>query len=80
MLHYLEDFVFVDPPGSRDAVQAMSTATSVFNELGAPVVTHKTEGPSDQVSFLGFIVNTEVFQMRLRNDKLWQLKALVREW
>ena len=80
VLHYLDDFLFVGPPRFRDAAQAMVMATSVFSELGAPVVTHKTEGPSAQVSFLGFMVDTEAFQMRLPNDKLRWLKALVREW
>ena len=80
LLHYLDDFLFVGHPGSQEASRAKDIATAVFSELGVPIATHKTEGPSTQVSFLGFLIDTQAFQLRLPEDKLARLKELVRDW
>ena len=45
-LHYLDDFLFIGAPGSLEAATAKAQAASVFQELGAPIASHKTEGPS----------------------------------
>ena len=80
ILHYLDDFLFIGPPGSHDATMAREIAEAVFGELGVPIAAHKTEGPAVQVSFLGFIVDTSTFQLRLPEDKLARLKELIQTW
>ena len=80
LLHYLDDFLFVGPPGSQDAAIAGQVATAVFQDLGVPVAVHKTEGPATQVTFLGFQVDTLACQLRIPDDKLARLQNLVREW
>ena len=61
LLHYLYDFLFLAPPGSQEASRVKELATVVFRELGTPVTAHKTEGPSTQVTFLGFGLDTDAF-------------------
>ena len=80
LLHYLDDFLFVGPPGSQDAAIAGQVATAVFHELGMPVAVHKTEGPATKVTFLGFQVDTLACQLRIPDDKLARLQDLVHEW
>ena len=80
LLHYLDDFLFVGPPGSQDAAIAGQVATAVFHELGMPVAVHKTEGLATQVTFLGFQVDTLACQLRIPDDKLACLQDLVHEW
>ena len=58
LLHYLDDFLFSGPPGSKKAAMAHDQAISAFRELGVPVATHKTEGPATQVTFLGIDIDT----------------------
>ena len=73
---YLDDFLFIGPPGFQEAAWAEGVATAVFEELGVPIAMHKTEGPSTQVSFLGFLVDTQALQLRLPDDKLARLREL----
>ena len=40
------------------------------------VAVHKTEGSSTQVTFLGFLLNTDAFQLRLPEEKLEQIREL----
>ena len=51
MLHYLDDFVIVGKAGSceRDLTKGLSCCS----KLGVPVATHKTEGPTSDLAFLG---------------------------
>ena len=80
LLHYLDDFLFIVPPGSQEATRIKEMATMVFRELGAPVADHKTEGPSTQVTFLGFLLDTEEFQLKLPQEKLARMREMVHGW
>ena len=52
-------------------------ATTVFRDLNDPLAAHKMEDPFTQVTFLGFVLDTEVFQVRLPQEKLDQMRELV---
>ena len=80
VLHYLDDFLFVCPPGSSEARHMRDLATTIFADLGAPISAHKTEGPSAQITFLGFLIDTDEFQLRLPEDKLARLRELINAW
>ena len=80
LLHYLDDFLLVGPPGSPEASIARDRAMAVFEQLGTLVATHKTEGPSAQVTFLGFLIDTQAFQLRLPDEKLERLRELIQTW
>ena len=80
LLHYLDDFLFVVPPNSREAAGIRDLAAAVFSDLGVPIAAHKTEGPSAQATFLGFRVDTEARQLRLPDEKLARMQELVRSW
>ncbi len=55
-------------------------ANEVFSQAGIPVATHKTEGPSTTVTFLGILIDTDQFQLRLPVEKLARLRSLVALW
>ena len=80
LLHYLDDFLFFQPPGEAFSLDTRTTATSVFQELGVPVADHKTEGPSSRVTFLGFVIDTRAFQVSLPDDKLSRLQEMIALW
>lgn len=45
--------------------------------LGIPVAVQKTEGPSTTLVFLGILIDTYAFELRLPIDKLSRLQDLV---
>ena len=49
-------------------------------ELGVPVATHKTEGPSCQLTFLVMHIDTVKMELNLPPDKLARFSEMVREW
>ena len=58
----------------------MATVLAVFADAGIPVAERNTEGPATLVTFLGILVDTVQFQLRLPSDKLAWLQVMVRQW
>ena len=78
--HYLDDFIIVAPPNSRRCASDLRTLVSVCETLGVPLATHKTEGPTTCLSFLGIELDTVAGELRLPTGKLHRLQALLQEW
>ena len=49
IIHYLDDFFFLGPPGSVECMKSLKLALETCAELGVPVVPHKVEGPASRV-------------------------------
>ena len=64
-LHYLDDFLFMGPPGQAACATALETALDTCRQLGVPVAAHKTEGPTTQLTFLGIQVATHAMSLSL---------------
>ena len=79
-LHYLDDFLLVGAPNSTECAQALQSTLQACQELGVPVATHKTEGPSCQLTFLGIRIDTLKMEISLPPDKLTYVTAMVLEW
>ena len=58
VLHYLDDFIIIGPPGSPICQESMSTLDRVCAELGIPIAEHKRDGPSTCIVFLGIEIDT----------------------
>ena len=65
LLHYLDDFLLFGTLGTLEAASAAVMAMEVLANAGVPVAAYKTEGPSIAVSFLGIMVDTVLFPLRL---------------
>jgi len=79
-LHYLDDFLFVATPNSQQGAHFLALALEILGWLGIPVASHKTEGPSTTLVFLGILIDTHAFELRLPGDKLARLQALLQTW
>ena len=79
-LHYLDDFLLLGAPDSKQAAAAMEIALSIFHVLGIPIATHKTEGPATALGFLGILIDTQAFELRLPAEKLARLQESLRLW
>ena len=79
-IHYLDDFLLMGDPHTEEATMALSTSLNVLDHLGFPVATHKTEGPSHCITFLGIVIDTKAFELRLPVDKVQRLQGLAKSW
>ena len=79
-LHYLDDFLVLGPPDQPDCGQALATTLALCSELGFPVPSEKTEGPSTTLTFLGIEIDTAQQQVRLPQDNLHRLSATIATW
>ena len=48
--------------------------------LGIPVAVHKTEGPATSLIFLGIMIDTHTFELRLPEEKLACLQGQLHSW
>ena len=63
--HYLDDFVLVGPPGSRDCSRFLQVALGVCRDSGFPVAEEKTVGPTTLIPLLGIELDSERLELRL---------------
>jgi hypothetical protein len=73
LIHYLDDFLFIGAPSTDEGKEALALALWILEYLGVPVAAHKTEGPATVVTFLGILVDTRTFELRLPQDKIHHL-------
>lgn len=60
--YYLDDFLIQDQPNSISPTDGPAGVRPVGN---ASIATHKTEGPSTKLTFLGIHIDTEAMQLSL---------------
>ena len=58
LLHYLDDFLLVGPPGKDTCREAMYSVLLVCDQLGIPVASEKLKGPITTLTFLGIVLST----------------------
>ena len=63
--HYLDDFVMVGAPATNECMRSLDILMSACRELGVPIATHKCEGPSACLTFLGIEVDTQNLELKL---------------
>ena len=79
ILHYLDDFIIITPPGSAEGQKCLAILDRVCSALRLPIAEHKREGPTTYLVFLGIEINTFTFMLHLPADKLQWLQALLIE-
>ena len=80
MCHYLDDFLIVGPPGSPRCAQDLDLFLRHLSWLGVPIAEEKIEGPVTRITFLGIEIDSERQVLRLPQEKLAALKALILTW
>ena len=67
-LHYLDDFLFLGAPDSLQGAESLAIALRVF------------EGPTTVLVFLGILIDTQAFELRLPVDKLARMQETICSW
>ena len=79
-LHYLDDFLFMETSNSGSSSTVRQTALEILGQLGIPVATHKTVGPTSALTFLGILINSHTFELQLPTEKLLRTQQLLSQW
>ena len=79
LLHYLENFIAVGPPDSPVCGSNMQKLCDTCAELGVPVATEKTMGPTTCLTVLGIKVDTDLLELHLPQEKVQRVKEMVQE-
>ena len=80
IMHYLDDFLLFGSPGTSDSQKALNTVMQECSRSGVPIAEHKTEGPTEVLTFLGIEVDTGRMEVRLPNEKLQCLQREIKSW
>ena len=80
LLHYLDDFLTIGPPGSADCGRTLHLIIEVCRYLGIPLALEKEEGPTTMLDFLGITLDTVKMEARLPDDKLSRIRNDIRAW
>ena len=63
VIHYLDDFLVVGPPGSEECEWVVRKVMDIFCRLGLPVAREKLEGPSQCLTFLGVEIDSQSMEL-----------------
>lgn len=77
VLHYLDDFLFLGPEGSRVCSVLLRTMERMAELFGVPLAPEKTESPVTVIKFLGIVIDSVRMECRLPEDKLLDLRMVV---
>lgn len=80
LLHYLDDFLLMGPPQSPICQSNLLVVKHVCSLLGIPLALEKVEGPSDSLTFLGIILDTQRMEARLPAEKIQCIKTSLSSW
>ena len=79
-MHYLDDFLTMGPPGVTTCQENLEIFIRTCKELGVPLATEKLEGPTTSLTFLGVILDTSTWEIRLPPEKLDRIRLEVSNW
>ena len=76
VIHILDDF-FIAEESKLACLTSFSTLLRVFMSLKAPVVSSKTIGPSQEIEFMGIVLDSVRMEAHLPQDKLSRIHDLL---
>ena len=79
-IHYLDDFLLISSSSEAEGATALALALEKCRQLGVPIASHKTEGPTTTITFLGIELDTVAQTMRLPSEKLGRLQRMIEGW
>ena len=79
LIHYLDDFLFFVHPLAQGPL-VLVRILDILESLVVPVAVEKIEGPSTIVTFLGILIDTSRFELRLPEPKINYIRELIGTW
>ena len=79
LIHYLDDLLFFVHPLAQGP-PVLDRILDILESLGVPVAVEKIEGPATIVTFLGVLIDTSRFELRLPEPKINYIRELIGTW
>ena len=76
VIAYLDDFLVIGDT-MQECMEAMNTLISLLRELGFAIAWNKTEGPSQNITFLGIHIDTLSLTLSLPAEKVENMLCLL---
>ena len=80
VIHSLDVFLFGGSPGTDSCAEALGAALQIIKDLGFLIMSEKVVGATEQIDFLGFVLDTEALEIRLSQEKLWRIRPTLHSW
>ena len=80
LMHYLDDLHTLGPPGSSVCQTNLDRSIDCFSKHGVPLHPDKLEGQSTCLTILGIKLDALTLQVRLPQDQLDRITALLEDW
>ena len=74
-MHLLDDFLTIEPPNAHPI--ALELIKQIFTRLGVPLAPNKVFGPTQILEFLGIILDSDLMEARLSEQKVHKLQELI---
>ena len=72
--HYLDDFIFLGQASTNNCRILMTQFESVCKDIGIPLSSDKTEGPTTKLIYLGYELDSIAMEIRIPIDKINRAK------
>ena len=79
-LHYINDFLTAGRAGTSEYANNLQVLIATCDYLGFPLKSHKVEGLTPVLLFLGIVLDTEKEDIRLPEVKYSELIELIKYW
>ena len=79
VVHYLDDFL-ICAPDKATCSKWMHIFMSIFQDIGVPIATDKTVGPTSKLTYLGIEIDSLTQCIRLPEGKFLSLLTLLGQW
>ena len=75
--NYLDDYFLAGPARRKTCSEHLDCAMNVFSKLGIPLAPEKVIGPTETITYLGIVIDTNQMELRLPEDKIKDLNVLL---
>ena len=76
--HYLDEFFLLGESNTLDCQNLMNNFDTVCSSLGVPVAQEKTEGPTTNLHYFGFLIDTGKMLINIPDEIFLELKSKIK--
>ena len=80
VLHYLDDYFTCGQAGTKECRENLDIMLDTCGELGFSVQPTKVEPPTSSLEILGIVVDTDLKQLRISQDRLAEIMNELHHW
>ena len=79
-IHYLDDAFMCASPNSTQCQKNLDKVLKLYKQCGFKVNPNKVILPTTEIEFLGIVIDSQKMQLRISNQRLSEICALLKSW